>query len=149
MSKKSVLVVAEDKTRLEKLLFIIRLGGYEAQTFGSLPAVLNWVKYGCSEGDDLCLVFHSPGEFRLAVEIAATWSELGKKLPIILLQRGKAGWNRELSIDAMDPFFVCEPESLMQSLEVLAAIAAKNSCIESSECTGRMKVMGEAVICRQ
>lgn len=149
MNKKSVLVVDEDKARLEKLLFIIRLGGYETQTFGSLPVALNWIKYGSAESEDLCLVFNSPGEFHLVEEIVAAWSALGKKLPIILLQRGQAGWNRHLALDAMDPFFVCEPESLLQSLEVLTAISTKDTGVKSGEYAGRMNVVGGRGVCRQ
>lgn len=122
MHNKIVLVVDEDSHRVEKLLFIVRLGGYLTQTFGSTAAALNWIQYGCSRDDALCLIFNNPGDFNRAEEVVAAWTAAGMTLPIVLLQRGQGNWNRLLAIGEKDHFFVCEPESVMQTLEILTAI---------------------------
>jgi DNA-binding NtrC family response regulator len=123
MKKRVVLVVDEDSHRAEKIHFIVRLGGYETHTFGSAAAALNWVKYGCPVGQALCLLFNHPGELRQAEEIFATWTAAGRIVPVILLQRGKGSWYQLLSIGEKDHFFVCEPESVMQALDILSVIA--------------------------
>lgn len=144
MNKKIVLVVDEDSRRAEKLLFIVRLGGYVTRTFGNTAAALNWIKYGCSEGEALCLLFNHPGDFNRAEEIVAAWVAVGMTLPVILLQRGHENWNRRLAIDEHDHFFVCEPESVMQTLEILAAITANNRRSEPQKTI----VRGEVVQCK-
>lgn len=129
MKKKGVLIVDENNQRAEKLDFIVRLGGYETRTFASEAAALNWAKYGCTEeGDCLCLLFNNPGEFDRAEQIATFWSATGMTIPVVLVQRGQGSWNRTLSIKEKDHFFVCEPESVMQTLDILTAIAANNRC---------------------
>lgn len=127
MNKKVVLVVDEDNHRAEKLLFIVRLGGYETHTFGNAAAALNWVKYGCAVGEVLCLLFNHPGELKQAEEILATWTAAGMIVPVVLLQRGKGSWHQLLSIGEKDHFFVCDPESVMQALDILSVIA----CVDS------------------
>lgn len=122
MKKKIVLVVDEDSRRAEKLLFIVRLGGYETQTFGSTAAALNWVKYGCSVSEILCLLFNHPGKQEQAEEVFATWTATGKIVPVVLVQREKSNRNHLHTIDEKDHFFVCEPESVMQVLDILSAI---------------------------
>lgn len=134
MNRKVVLVVDEDSHRVENLLFIVRLGGYVTRTFSSTAAALNWIKYGCTEDDALCLLFNNPGDFNLAEEIVAAWTAAGMTLPIVLLQRGKGNWNRLLAIGEKDHFFVSEPESVMQTLEILTAITA-NSRRSEPECS--------------
>ena len=147
MNKKNVLVVDEDSLRAEKLLFILRLGGYVPRTFGSTAAALNWIKYGCAEGDALCLLFNYPGDFNRAEEIVAAWAVDGRTLPVVLLQRGQGNWNRRLAIGEKDHFFVCEPESVMQKLEILTAITANNRRREP-ECVGKTIVRGEIGQCK-
>lgn len=123
MNKKVVLIVDEDSRRAEKLHFIVRLGGYETQTFGSTAAAVNWVKYGCSAGEILCLLFNHPGKQEQAEEVFATWTASGKIVPVVLVQREKGNWHHLHTIDEMDCFFVCEPESVMQALDILSTIA--------------------------
>lgn len=122
MNKKVVLVVDEDSNRAEKLLFIVRLGGYETRTFSSAAAAWNWIKYGCSEGDVFCLLFNNPGDFKRAEEILAAWTAAGMIVPVVLVQRGKGSWNQLLTIGEKDHFFVCDPESVMQTLDILSVI---------------------------
>lgn len=141
MNKKVVLVVDEDSQRAEKLLFIVRLGGYDTRIFGSTQAALNWVKYGCSEGDALCLLFNSPGDFNRAEEIVAVWADAGMIVPVVLLQRGKGKWNQLLAIEEKDHFFVCEPESVLQTLEILTAITATKQCSEPGCAVGKGAVV--------
>lgn len=131
MNKKIVLVVDEDNNRAEKLLFIVRLGGYETRTFGSAAAALNWVKYGCSDGEILCLLFNHPGELAQAEEIFATWTTAGMIVPVVLVQRGKGSWNQLLTIGEKDHFFVCDPESVMQTLDILSVIEYADSGAEA------------------
>lgn len=123
MNKKVVLVVDEDSHRVEKLLFIVRLGGYETRTFNGAAAALNWAKYGCSDGEILCLLFNHPGELAQAEEIYATWTASGMIVPVVLLQRGKGSWNQLLSVGEKDHFFVCDPENVLQTLDILSVIA--------------------------
>jgi DNA-binding NtrC family response regulator len=146
MNNKIVLVVDEDSLRAEKLLFIVRLGGYLTRTFGSTAAALNWSQYGCSDGDALCLLFNNPGDINRAAEIVATWSAAGMTLPVVLLQRGQGNWNRLLAIAEKDLFFVCEPESVMQTLEILTAITANNRRSEP-KCSMAKINRGEVVQC--
>ena len=142
MKKKVVLVVDEDSRRAEKLLFIVRLGGYETQTFGSTAAALNWVKYGCSVGEVLCLLFNHPGKEEQAGEIFATWAAAGKTVPVVLVQREKGNWNHLLTLGEKDHFFVCEPENVMQVLDLLSAI----ECADKGAAAGSEKFLasGEA-----
>ena len=132
MNKKVVLVVDEDSHRAEKLLFIVRLGGYETRTFGSAAAALNWAKYGYSDGEILCLLFNHPGELAQAEEILAIWTATGMIVPVVLLQRGKGSWNHLLTIDEKDHFFVCDPESVMQTLDILSVITSADNGTEAS-----------------
>lgn len=126
---KVVLVVDEDSRRAEKLLFIIRLGGYETRTFGNAAAALNWVKYGCPVGETLCLLFNHPGELAQAEEIYATWAANGMIVPVVLLQRGNGSWNQLLTVGDKDHFFVCEPESVMQTLDILSHIGYTDNAV--------------------
>lgn len=123
MNKKIVLIVDEDSRRAEKLLFIVRLGGYETQTFGSAAAAVNWVKYGCSDGEILCVLINHPGKQQEAEEVFATWAATGKIVPVVLVQREKGNWNHLHTISEKDYFFVCQPESVMQALDILSTIA--------------------------
>lgn len=148
MNNKIVLVVDEDNLRAEKLLFIIRLGGYVTRTFGSTAAAWNWIKYGCTEDDALCLLFNNPGNFSRAEEIVAEWTAAGRTLPIVLLQRGQGNWNRLLSVGEKDHFFVCEPESVMQTLEILTAITANNRRSEPECVVVKTIVRGKGAQCK-
>lgn len=131
MNKKVVLVVDEDSHRAEKLLFIVRLGGYETRTFGSAAAALNWAKYGYSDGEILCLLFNHPGELAQAEEILAIWTATGMIVPVVVLQRGKGSWNQLLPIGEKDHFFVCDPESVMQTLDILSVITSADNGTEA------------------
>lgn len=131
MNKKVVLVVDEDSHRAEKLLFIVRLGGYETRTFSSAAAALNWAKYGYSDGEILCLLFNHPGELAQAEEILAIWTATGMIVPVVLLQRGKGSWNHLLTIGEQDHFFVCDPESVMQTLDILSVITLADNGTEA------------------
>ena len=131
MKKKVVLIVDEDNRRAEKLLFIVRLGGYETQTFGSTAAAVNWVKYGCAVGEILCLLFNQPGKEEQAGEVFATWAAAGKIVPAVLVQREKGNWNHLLTICEKDYFFVCEPESVMQVLDILSTIKCTDNEVEA------------------
>ena len=122
MQKKVVLIVDEDSRRAEKLVFIVRLGGYETQTFGNTAAAVNWVKYCCSAGEILCLLFNHPCKEEQAGEIFATWAAAGKTVPFVLVQREKGNWNHLFTICEKDYFFICEPESVMQVLDILSTI---------------------------
>lgn len=137
MNKKVVLIVDEDSRRAEKLLFIVRLGGYETQTFGSTAAAVNWVKYGCSVGEILCLLFNHPGKQEQAEEVFATWTAAGKIVPVVLVQREKGNWNHLHTIGEKDYFFVCEPESVMQVLDILSTI----ECTDHGTATGPEKFL--------
>ena len=148
MNNKIVLVVDEDNLRAEKLLFIVRLGGYVTRIFGSTAAALNWIKYGCSEGEALCLLFNNPGDFNHAEEIAAEWVSAGMTLPVVLVKRGQGNWNRLLSVGEKDHFFVCEPESVMQTLEILTAISANNRRSEPECVVVKTIVRGEGAQCK-
>jgi len=130
MNKKVVLIVDEDGHRAEKLLFIVRLGGYETRTFSNAAAALNWVKYGCAVAETLCLLFNHPGELAQAEEIFATWTATGKIVPVVLLQRGKSNWHHLLTIDEKEHFFVCEPEDVMQTLDILSLIESADNGAE-------------------
>ena len=147
MNKKIVLVVDEDSLRAEKLLFILRLGGYVTRTFGSTAAAWNWIKYGYAEGDALCLLFNNPGDFNRAEELVAAWAAAGMIVPVVLLQRGQGSWNRLLAIGEKDHFFVCDPESVMQTLEILTAITANNRRSRPEDGAGKPVVRGEVVPC--
>lgn len=133
MSKKVVLIVDEDSHRAEKLLFIVRLGGYETRTFNGAAAALNWAKYGCADGEILCLLFNHPGELTQAEEIFATWTASGMIVPVVLLQRGKGSWNQLLTIGEKDHFFVCEPESVLQTLDILLLIEYAGNGAEAGQ----------------
>ena len=148
MNKKIVLVVDENNLRAEKLLFILRLGGYETRTFGTAAAAWNWIKYGYAEGEALCLLFNNPGDFNRAEEIVAAWAAAGMTLPVVLLQRGQGSWNRRLAIGEKDHFFVCEPESVMQTLEILTAITANNRRSEPEGVVRKTIVRGEVGQCK-
>lgn len=124
MNKKVVLVVDDDNHRAEKLLFILRLGGYETRTFGNAATVFNWVKYGCSADEVLCILFNHPDGLQQAGEIFATWAGIGMIVPVVLLQREKGNWSQLLGIGETDLFFVCAPESVMQTLDILSVIAS-------------------------
>lgn len=137
MNKKGVLIVDEDSQRAEKLVFIVRLGGYETRTFGSEAAALNWAKYGCAEGDALCLLFNNPGNFDRAEQIVTGWLATGMTLPMILVQRGQGSWNHLLTSGEKENFFVCEPESVMQTLDILSAITAHKPCGAENRALGR------------
>lgn len=123
MNKKVVLIVDEDSRRAEKLCFIVRLGGYETQTFASTAAAVNWVKYGCPAGEILCVLINHLGKQEQPEEVFVTWTAAGKIVPIVLVQREKGNWSHLHTIGEKDYFFVCEPESVMQVLDILSAIA--------------------------
>lgn len=125
MNRKVVLIVDEDISRAEKLDFILRLGGYITRFFSCEKAALNWARYGCSDGEALCFLFNSRIEMDRAEEILSMWTADGMSLPVVLVQRGKGSWNHLLSLDTMEQFVVCEPESVMQTLEILTEIAAQ------------------------
>lgn len=127
MSKKMVLIVDEDSHRAERLDFIVRLGGYATRDFDCEAAALNWVRCGSLEEDVLCLLFNSPGDFDRAEQIVATWVASGKVVPVVLVKRGQCRINHLLTVDWHDYFFVCEPESVMQTLDILAAIEYSES----------------------
>lgn len=131
MNKKVVLIVDEDSRRAEKLLFIVRLGGYETRTFSGAAVALNWAKYGCPDGEILCLLFNHPGELAQAEEIYATWAASGMIVPVVLLQRGKGSWNQLLTVGEKDHFFVCDPESVLQTLDILSVIAFADNDAEA------------------
>ena len=147
MNKKLVLVVDEDSHRAEKLLFIVRLGGYETRTFGGAAAAINWLEYGCPEGEALCLLFNCPGDYNLAEEIAAAWAAAGMTLPVVLLQRHQGNWNRLLAIGEKDHFFVCEPDGVMQTLEIVTAITASKRCTEPEYAKWKTIVWGKVFQC--
>ena len=148
MNKKIVLVVDEDSLRAEKLLFILRLGGYVTQTFGSAAAAWNWIKYGFADGDALCLLFNNPGDFNRAEEIVAAWSAAGMTLPIVFLQRGQGSWHRLPAIGEQDHFFVCDPESVMQTLEILTANTVNNRRSGPEGAGEKTSVRGEVAQCK-
>lgn len=148
MNNKGVLIVDEDCFRAEKLVFIVRLGGYETRIFSSEAAALNWSQYGCHEEETLCLLFNNPGGFDRAEQIVAAWRAAGMTLPVVLVQRGKDSWNQRLAIGEKDHFFVCEPESVMQTLNILTAIAADNRLGSGGYTEKRIRFMGEAAQCK-
>lgn len=122
MNTKIVLIVDEDGQRAEKIDFIIRLGGYETRRFDNEAAALNWVKYGCTDVAVLCLLFNNPGAFDRAEQIIATWVATGRIVPVVLIKRGQCSLNHLRTIGSQDHFFACEPESVMQTLDILTAI---------------------------
>ena len=140
MNNKVVLVVDEDSHHAEKLVFFVRLGGYETRIFSSEAPALNWAKYGCAEEETLCLLCNNLENFDRAEQIAAAWIAAAVTLPVVLVQRGKGSWNRRLSIAESDHFFVCEPESVMQTLEILTAIAASNR-LGAGSCTEKRTIL--------
>lgn len=127
MNKKIVLIIDEDGDRAEKLHFIVQLGGYATRTFGSVAAAFNWAQYGCPQGEVLCLLLNDPGQQDLAEKIFATWMATGMIVPVVMVQRGKEDWNRLLNIGEQDHFFLCAPEGVMQTLDILSAIASGDS----------------------
>lgn len=133
MNKQIVLIVDEDSLRTEKLVFIVRLGGYKTRTVDTVEEALNWSKYGCHEEDVLGLLCNNPGKFDRARQIVTVWIAAGRTVPAVLLQRGKGDWNHLLPIGEDDHFFVCDPESVMQTLEILTAIRANRRC-SAQEC---------------
>lgn len=118
MNKKVVLIIDEDSRRTERLDFIVRLGGYETQSFESGVAALNWVRCASPE-EVLCVLFNNPGGLNRIDGIVATWIDTGKIVPVVLVRRGQFDCP---AIDKMGHVFICEPESVMQTLEILSAI---------------------------
>lgn len=127
MSKKIVLIIDEDGDRAEKLHFLVQLGGYTTRTFNSVAAAFNWAEYGCQEGEVLCLLFNDPGQQEMAEKVFATWMATGMIMPVVMVQRGKEDWYHHLNIDEQDHFFLCTPEDVMQTLDILSAIASADS----------------------
>lgn len=121
MNKKVVLIIDEDSRRTERLDFIVRLGGYETQSFESGAAALNWVRCASPE-EVLCILFNNSGGMNRIDGIVATWIDTGKIVPVVLVRRDKFELNQNFAIDKMDHIFICEPESVMQTLEILSAI---------------------------
>lgn len=130
MSKKMVLIIDEDGDRAEKLHFIVHLGGYTTRTFGSAAAAFNWAEYGCPQGEVLCLLINHPGQQESAEKVFATWMATGMIIPVVVVQRGKGDWHHLLNIGEQDHFFICTPESVMQTLDILSVIASGNSAAE-------------------
>ena len=122
MSKKIVLIIDEDGDRAEKLHFIVQLGGYAIRTFGSAAAAFNWAEYGCPQGEVLCLLLNDPGQQELAEKVFTTWMATGMLVPVVMVQRGKEDWNLLLNIGEQDHFFLCAPEDVMQTLDILSVI---------------------------
>jgi DNA-binding NtrC family response regulator len=131
MSKKIVLIVDEDGERAEKLHFIVQLGGYTTRTFNSASAAFNWAEYGCPQGEVLCLLFNHLGQEGMAEKVFATWMATGMIIPVVMVQRGKEDWNQLLNIGEQDHFFICAPESVMQTLDILSVINYTGSSAEA------------------
>lgn len=148
MNNKRILVVAEDALRAEKLVFVVRLGGYETRVFDNEAAALNWAKYGCHDEEVLCLVFNNSGGFERAEQIVSAWRIAGTVLPVILVQRGQGSWNQRLAIGEDEQFFVCEPEAVMQILDVLTEIAANNRLGIEGYTEKRIRFFEEGVQCK-
>lgn len=140
MNKKVVLIVDEDKARAEKLVFMVRLGGYEPQLFGSTAAALNWIKYGDSVNNILCLLFNHPAELRQTEEIFTAWAAAGMIVPVVLVQRGEDNWSHNAR--NKDHFFVCMPEEVMQTLDILSVIEYADN--DAPEVADKFLAYGEA-----
>jgi hypothetical protein len=119
MNKKVVLIIDENKQRTERLDFIVRLGGYETQSFDSDAVALNWVRYAGQEEKVLCVLFNNPGDVARVEQICQSSIESEMFVPVVLVQRGHYSF---LAIDKKEHFFTCEPEGVMQTLDILSAI---------------------------
>lgn len=122
MSRKIVLIIDEDGDRAEKLHFIVQLGGYTIRTFSSVAAAFNWAEYGCPQGEVLCLLLNHPGQQEPAEKVFATWMATGMIVPVVMVQRGKKDWSHLLNIGEQDLFFLCTPEDVMNTLDILSVI---------------------------
>lgn len=122
MSKKVVLIVDEDSQRTKRLTFMVRLGGYEVRNFDCEAEALNWASYACLEKEVLSLLFNRPGTFDRVEQIAATWIATGRSVPVVLVQKGPFNLDNVPLIEKDDLFFVCEPEGVMQTLDILSAV---------------------------
>ncbi len=132
MSKKIVLIIDEDGDRAEKLHFIVQLGGYTSRTFGRAAAAFNWAEYGCPQGEVLCLLFNHTGQQEAVEEVFTIWKASGMIAPLVNVQRGKENWNHLLNIGELDHFFLCRPEDVMQTLDILSVINSTASNVEIS-----------------
>lgn len=133
MERNTVLIVDEDRHRLEKLLFMVQLGGYKARSFENTAAVLNWIKYAGEPSQILCLLFNCPLELVRIEEIFADLvAAAGVLVPVVSVQRGEVCKPNLCARGTIDHVFICEPECIMQTLDILADIGY--SCSPDGGC---------------
>lgn len=142
MNKNMVLIVDKNSHRVENLQFMVRLGGYETRIFENTAAALNWIKYAGHAAQILCLLFNHPQELENTEKIFTEWVGSGMIVPVVLVQRGKGNSFQLPMVGEMDHFFVCVPENIMQTLDILSVIEYSPNCdgVDTDEAYGHGEV---------
>lgn len=132
MSKKMVLVIDQDSYRAERLLFVLRLAGYDSSFFRDVATAVNWVKHVNVNEEQPCLLINDLDDPARATQTISALVESRAELPTILVQRCKGAWHALAALVDSQSIFVSEPATVMHTLERLPAILCGQPSMENT-----------------